>query len=637
MHSAGSTRVRQVVGALTRGALGRAFRPEAPAQVVGLIGGLPSGDRARLESALAALGTRTGALALTGRPVPVHWLSPSSAGDLLARWTTGVNPLTRRLSAALVALAEFALYGSPSAEWDRIGYRGPLGGPPREPKRLSPHRIDNDEELSCDVVIVGSGAGGGCVAARLAAEGLDVVVLEKGEYLSEGDFSHVEADAYRRMYLYGMTLATTDLGVRIVAGSALGGGTVVNYTTAFRTPDHVLDEWARVSGIDAFVSGEFHQSLDDVATRLGVNTDSGAAARRDELLEEGLKKRGWHVDLMPRAVRGCSQDEACGYCGFGCRTGAKQSSTRTYLEDAAAHGARLIVEADARRVVVSDGRAVGVLASSGSHQLHVQSRAVVVAAGAIETPALLLRSGLGAEVGRHLHLHPGTAPFGLFNDDVHMWEGTLQARYSNEFRHWDGGYGPIFETIPVHPGMAAAYIPWVSADEHFERMSDLRRTSFCAVLSRDRSDGRVEIHRDGSPKIVYKMTRDDESRVASGVILAAQVLEAAGATMIHSPHTTPISYSPGAPGAHERWAEETRRLGYRGGRVAFGSWHQMGSCRMGVSPATSAIDADNQTHEVRALFVTDASAFPTASGVNPMLTVYAIANRAAARIAARLQ
>lgn len=637
MQSPAITTRHQVVAALARGALGRAFRPEVPERVIAFIEALPSADRTRLHTALELLGTRAGAVALTGRPVPVQWLSPLSAEDLLLRWKESFNPLTRRVSTAVIALAELCLYGYPGPQWDRIGYPGPLGPPPEATKRLSPLQIDADEELSCDVVVVGSGAGGGCAAAQLTAEGLDVVVLEKGGYLCESDFDHVESEAYRKMYLYGMTLATRDLGVRIVAGSTLGGGTVVNYTTSFRTPDHVLDEWARVSGIDAFVSGEFENALDEVAHRLGVTTDSSAAGRRDELLEEGLKQLGWHVDVMPRAVRGCSQDEACGYCGFGCRIGAKQSSLRTYLDDAAARGARLVVGADARRAIVTDGRATGVVAAAGRHRLTVRARAVVAAAGAIETPALLLRSGLGGQVGRNLHLHPGTAPLGIFDDDVRVWEGTLQTRYSNECRGWDGGYGPIFETIPLHPGMAAAYIPWVSAEEHLKRMGEFRKASFCAVLARDRSSGRVRVNRDGTPQVLYNMSRDDEARVASGVILAARVLEAAGAKTIHSPHTRPISYSPGGTGARERWAHDTRRAGYRRGRVPFGSWHQMGSCRMGVNPATSAINADNETHEVAGLFVTDGSAFPTASGVNPMLTIYAIAHRAAGRVAARLR
>jgi hypothetical protein len=305
----------------------------------------------------------------------------------------------RRLARSLISLALSALYGYSESEWRRIGYPGPMGPPPDEPRRLSPLEIDSDERLCCDAVVIGSGAGGGCVAAGLAAHGLDVVVLERGGYRAERDFTHREADATRDLYLYGMTLTTADGSVRIVSGSTLGGGTVVNYATAFHTPRFVLQEWARVSGVEAFVSGEFEDSLDQVARRLSVNADSSAPGKRDQLLEEGLKKLGWHVDRLPRAVRGCSQDAACGYCGFGCRIGAKQSTLKTYLEDAAAKGTRIVCGADVRKVKIRDGRAAGVEAFVGPHRLSVHAKAVVCAAGAIETPALLLRSGLGGEVG----------------------------------------------------------------------------------------------------------------------------------------------------------------------------------------------------------------------------------------------
>ena len=202
----------------------------------------------------------------------------------------------------MVTLAMSALYGHPGPEWERIGYPGPLGPAPNEPKRLKPIDLEAGEVLKCDVVIVGSGAGGGCAAAGLANAGYDVIVVEKGGYRSESDFDHIEAHATRDLYLYGMTLATSDLGVRIIAGSTLGGGTVVNYATSFKTPPFVLREWAQVSGIDAFVSGEIDESLDEVAERVGVNTDSSAAGKRDVLMEEGLKQLGWHVDQLPRAV-----------------------------------------------------------------------------------------------------------------------------------------------------------------------------------------------------------------------------------------------------------------------------------------------------------------------------------------------
>jgi choline dehydrogenase-like flavoprotein len=167
-------------------------------------------------------------------------------------------------------------------------------------------------------------------------------------------------------------------------------------------------------------------------------------------------------------------------------------------------------------------------------------------------------------------------------------------------------------------------------------MSAFPNIGYCGVLSRDRSAGRVKIGRDGNPRVFYKINSDDERRIAEGVIAAAKVLEAAGATQISSPHSRPVTYIPGLPGAHERWADETRRIGYRRGRVTFGSWHQMGSCRMGVDPTTSVVGPDNESHEVSGLYVIDSSAFPSASGVNPMLTVYGIAHRAARKLATRL-
>ncbi|MGH2788080.1 MAG: GMC family oxidoreductase N-terminal domain-containing protein [Actinomycetota bacterium] len=634
----GDRRVLGVLAALARGILGEGYVPEVPERMLDAIGEVANrGERAQFLAMLKALDTRVGALLLTGKPVPVSWLSPAGAERLIQKWKSDRLAMRRRLADAFASMALSSLYARPSPEWQRIGYPGPLGAAPDEPKRLSPMEIAEDTVLDCDVVIVGSGAGGGCVAGNLAAAGADVVVVEKGGYHSESDFNHVEADATREMYLYGMTLATADRSVRIIAGSTLGGGTVVNYATAFRPPDFVLEEWAHQSRIDAFVSGEFEESLDEVGARLGVNTDSSAAGRRDEVMEEGLKKLGWHVDMMPRAVRGCSQDEHCGYCGFGCRIGAKQSTMRTYLEDASANGARLITGADARTVRIGDGgRAVGVEAVCGPHRLTVNARAVVAAAGAIETPALLLRTGLREGIGRDLHLHPGCAATAIFDDDVRMWEGTTQARYSAEFRSWDGGYGPIFETVPIHPGSGSVGLPWVSTRDHREKMEQFRKVSFCAVLPRDKTAGRITLNRDGSPRIDYVLSKDDARRIGDGVIAAGKVMEAAGANEIFSPHATPISYRPGTADDHGKWAEETTLAGYEKGKVTYFSFHQMGSCRMGVDPTKSAIGPDNETHEIEHLYVTDASAFPTASGVNPMLTIYGIANRAAKIIARRL-
>ncbi|MDQ3877246.1 MAG: GMC family oxidoreductase, partial [Actinomycetota bacterium] len=193
-----------------------------------------------------------------------------------------------------------------------------------------------------------------------------------------------------------------------------------------------------------------------------------------------------------------------------------------------------------------------------------------------------------------------------------------------------------FETVPAHPGAGSTAIPWLSASQHRKAMDDYRRLSFVAPLPRDETCGRIRLTRDGAPRITYKLTPGDQRRMADGVVAAAKVLEAAGAREIFSPHQRYISYRPGTPGGHERWAEETRRAGYANGAVTCFSFHQMGSCRMGVDPASSAVGPNNETHEVKNLFVADSSTFPTASGVNPMLSIYGIAKRAATKIAERL-
>jgi choline dehydrogenase-like flavoprotein len=635
-----------VLAALAAGVLGPAFDPAVPGRMLAILDGTANRrDRQRLLAVLRALDTRPGALALTGRPAAVSGRPPAAAEALVARWAASRLPPVRQLADALGPVALLAAYGWPGPARDATGYPGPLGPAPDVPRRLHPLVPDGDQELACDVVVVGSGAGGGVVAAELARAGLEVVVLEKGGHAAERDFTHQEGDAFRDLYLYGSTLTTDDLACRILAGSTLGGGTVVNYSTSFPTPPAVLAEWAAVSGVDAFVSGEVAASLDAVAARLGVTDTESRPGARDRILEQGLAQLGWQVGPLPRNVRGCPQDAGCGWCGFGCRTGAKQSTLVTYLEEAEAAGARLVTGADARRVLVEPlrggdgprtGRATGVEArTAAGHRLAVRARAVVAAAGAIETPALLLRSGLGGQVGRHLHLHPGTAAVGVFDEPVRWWEGTLQARWSAQLRKRLGPYAPIFETVPVHPGTAAVALPWRSAADHRALMERSANLSLVGVLGRDRGAGRVRVDRDGSPVVRWRLAAADEVRLAAGVAAAGEVLAAAGAGEVFSLQRRRPGFRPG-PGAHAAWAESTRRAGFGPGRATLFSYHQMGSCRIGTDPAASAVGPDHRTHEVDGLYVADASLFPTASGVNPMLSVMALAHRAAAGIAARL-
>jgi long-chain-alcohol oxidase len=603
-------------------------------QVARKIAALPRpADRAELDLLLRLLDIGAINLLLSGIPRSFTRMSPDQRERCLRGWATSRLPQRRKAFQALKRLTTVTHYTTPGVA-RAIGYPGPLGPPPDTPKPIRPLAITGDTTLTCDVVVVGSGAGGSVVAAELTATGKDVVVLEKGGYRNEADFTHQENDALGTMYDAGGLLATSDLGLVVLQGATLGGGTVINYTTSFHTPDAVRREWSREHGLPHFESAEFTRSLDAVSQRLGVNTDHAKPSGRDQVLIRGLERLRWHHGLLPRDVRGCSQDDSCGYCGMGCRRGAKQSTLITYLQDAAARGARFLVDCDVRRVVIDRGAVTGVEARAGKHAVTIRAKAVVVSAGSVHSPALLLRSGVTLPaLGQHIALHPATAVFADMNEDVRPWTGTVQAHYSDHFADLDAGYGFKFETAPIHPSLQALAAPWESAAGYRERMSRLPKTGLVGILLRDRFGGRVRTDREGNPVIDYRLSRYDRAHLRRAIAAAAEVLEAAGAREIWLPLARAVAYRPGAVGARDAWLRHVDAAGWGPNELLLVTFHQMASCRMGASRRTSVVDAEHRVWGIRGLYVSDASTFPSASGVNPMLTVMAIAHRAAGVIA----
>ena len=288
--------------------------------------------------------------------------------------------------------------------------------------------------------------------------------------------------------------------------------------------------------------------------------------------------------------------------------------------------------------MVENGTARGVeVRTADGGVATVRARAVVPACGAINTAALLKRSRLrNPNVGRHLKLHPVTVVWGVFDEEVRPWEGTLQAVYSEQHRDLDEGYGLMYETAPVHPSLLVAFGPWRDARQSADMMRALPHTMPVGVLLRDRDGGEVRVGRDGQPVVRYRLSEFDTGHVRTGIDGGAQILEAAGARRIFSSHSRLVGYEPGANGGRERFARDADACGYEPGRCTFFSFHIMGTARMGGSPATSACNPDGETWDVRDLVVCDASAFPTASGVNPMVSIEAIAHMNATRLAARL-
>ena len=570
-------------------------------------------------------------------------LSRAQREQVLLSWADSRLPQRRAVFQALRKGALLFYYmlpgpgGGRSPAWDAIGYDGPLGRlEDAPPKALTPLAIAGDQRLECDVVIVGSGAGGGAAAGVLTAAGLDVIVVESGGYYDDQDFDGSELTALTGFYM-GAPQATHDQSVTLLAGSCLGGGTVVNYSTSFRTPDEVRAEWAG-HGVSAFTGEGYTRSLDAVCERLGVSQEYNEPSTREQKLQEGCVNLGWHVDAMPRGVRHCAQGKECGYCGLGCRVGAKQSVVKTWLKDAHDGGARLIVRTRVERVLVDAGSARGIVARTAEgHHVTIRSRAVIAACGAIHTPALLKRSGLGnANIGRHLKLHPATAVFGVYDEELKPWEGVMQALYSDQHRDLDDGYGLKYETAANHPHLFIAFSPWRGAGEHYGLMEGLPHSVPIGVLLRDRDGGEVRVGRDGEPIVRYRLSEFDTGHLRTGLDGAAQILEAAGARKIFSSHTRWVSYEPGRSGSRERFVADADTAGYGAGQISLGSFHIMGSARMGGSPATSACDPNGQTWDVRDLYVLDGSSFPSASGVNPQISIQAIAHMGAQALAAKL-
>lgn len=579
----------------------------------------------------------------------------------LRGWAFSSLPLRRSAFQAYKKLLCFLAYADPgdgvrNARWAAIGY-----DPPIEPLTTDPTPIEpwiapargagsaaSDVSIEGDAVIVGSGAGGGVVAAELARAGRSVVVLEAGPFVPEPSMPTDELTAYDRLYLdHGLT-STWDGSVSILAGSTVGGGTTVNWMTSIAPPQPVRSEWASEHGIDGIDGPELDADLATLEQELGIQPPPSVPPK-DAAILEGAAALGWEGGQTRRNGVGCGN---CGSCPFGCRRGAKQSGLRVHLAEAWRHGARIVPEARVLRVlgVGSMATAAGVEARlADGRRLVVHAPQVVVAAGALRTPIVLEASGIGhSAVGRNLRLHPVGAVIGVFRDRVEMWSGTTQAARSLEFLEPgpESGSGFTIESVPGHPGLIALACPWDSADSFAELMARARHLGPFIAITRDSDGGRVRLTKAGRARIDYRPGPAGIATLRHGLVALAKLGRAAGASELIALGTPPLRFGAGgfAPGgegrAFEAYLDSIRRFDFGPNRGLVFSAHQMGTARMGTAPADHVCDergrvrSDERGSIVRGLYVADASLFPTAIGVNPMITTMLLARRVARTVLA---
>lgn len=485
-----------------------------------------------------------------------------------------------------------------------------------------------------DVVIIGSGAGGAAASMFLAEAGLDVLVLEEGGHYDERAFSQDQGVAWRQLYADdGQRVMAGNLYVPVAGGRCLGGSTVVNSAICFTIPEWRFAEWAEEHDL-AFGWEDLapwlrrtERFIKVTASRPSIYGNNNAACQR------GLDALGWSGGPMMRNAPACM---GCGACQMGCPSGAKLSVAKTYIPQARAAGARFVTRARAEEAVIEGGRVVGVRASlldpKTRHPVGtttVRARAVVVAAGAIRTPCFLLDNGLGNEhVGEHLHVHPGSGVIGVMPEEVRGWRGIPQGFYCDEFHRSEGVMLESFWATPE-----VFYMSFPFGHDGVQGMVDFARMTALGGIVADTSEGSVKpTGTPGRARVRYEVNDDDRRKLVLAQLRSTQILLAAGADSVRVgvyglPEIT-------TPDQAERWLDpDSIRLKQL---MAVYSSHPHGTARMGEDPAKAAVDSWGKVHGAEGVWVMDGSLFPEVLGVNPQVTIMAMASMHAEKLAAEL-
>jgi len=516
-----------------------------------------------------------------------------------------------------------------------LGCRHALAPPMPESARwrdqvVEASTLTDGETLECDVVVVGTGAGGAPVAWELAGRGYAVLLVEEGPLFTRADFSGRPLEMMAKLYRRGgSTVAAGNTVIPIPVGRGVGGTTLINSGTCFRVPAATLAGWGDAVGRGELTADVLAPYYEVVERELEVAPSSAAAiGKPGELIARGCDELGYSHHPLLRNAPGC---DGQGVCAFGCPTDAKRSTNVSFVPGAVKRGAQLVTGLKVERVLLDGERAVGVVGRSTlqpARKVTVRASVVVLACGTLHTPTLLLRQGIAnasGELGRNLSIHPATAALARFDEPVNSWRTVPQGyaidHFASEGLMFEGGSIPLDMTAASLPGFGPGYVDFIEQYNHL----------LCfGFMVKDTSRGRIHRTSSGEPRITYWMNDRDTAQLRRGLGILARVYFAAGAREVR----LPIPGHPPVRSLSDVEALERRPLAPR--NVELTAYHPLGTARIGKDPLRSVLDVTQETHDVHNLFVCDGSVMPGSLGVNPQMTIMAMALRAAEFIDRRL-
>ena len=505
--------------------------------------------------------------------------------------------------------------------------------------------LGQSQTLEADVVIVGTGAGGGTAAEYLSKAELSVVLLEAGPLKTSSEFNMEERPAYRDLYQEGTGRANKSGSIVILQGRSVGGSTTINWTTSFRTPPETLKFWADKMGVVGLSEAELAPYFKQMETRLNIERWATPPNPNNGKLAAAAKKLGYSWEIIHRNVKGCLN---LGYCGLGCPVDAKQSMLVTTIPSALDHKAKLIHHARVERVLVEGDSVVGVEASAltpdgwnrTGETIQVRATRTILAGGGINTPAILLRSDVPdphARIGKRTFLHPTTLSLGVYGEAIDPFYGAPQSVYSDHFQWQTIDTGPVgfkLEVPPLQPAFAAGFYA-AAGDMLTESMDKLANTNCMIALMRDGFDerspeGAVEINDRGEPILDYEINDYLLAGVKHAWNVMVEMQFATGAKTVRPAHKQAKHY--------RSWAEAKSAIAsfdYAPTKVTVGSAHVMGGCAMGEDETRSVTNSQGKFHQLDDLYILDGSLFPTSIGANPQLSIYGLVLKLSTQLASQ--